>query len=111
MKNPEKYTRLFLDGAAGYVNRMEACLASSLSGEAGDLSDCREARLAAHSLKGDALMMGFAEIAEAAASLEKMLLSEMASEGSMDLVTFRTLLLHLEQLISSKQEQAGQAPG
>jgi len=77
MTNPEKYTSLFLEVAVRNLRLLEGFPAHADSAQSA-ISACKEARLAAHSLKGDALMMGSTEIAETAAALEDLLLAELA---------------------------------
>jgi chemotaxis protein histidine kinase CheA len=61
---------LFATEAAERVLRLTACLDALSGGETGVRDDCRRE---AHTLKGTAAMMGFAEVAESARRLELLL--------------------------------------
>jgi chemotaxis protein histidine kinase CheA len=72
---------LFATEAAERVLRLTACLDSLSGGDTAVLDDCRRE---AHTLKGTAAMMGFAEVAESARRLEQLLGEGEGAGGATD---------------------------
>jgi chemotaxis protein histidine kinase CheA len=102
MKISEEYKALFFEEARKRMRTLQD--ASILLEMQEDLptSNLKDARIAAHSLKGDAMMMEFGEIVEIAAALEKLLLDAEASEGKFDPNLFLQYVQLLIQLIGQR---------